>query len=148
MKTIPEIMQLIRQLDTHIADDFEGQDLDFKQWSTRALEDNLNKMIHYAVCLTNGGGGCVVFGVADKVKGYDKTILGVPENLDLEMLTKTVYAETVPPITPRFDEVRVCHGTGMLLIMTVGPSEAIHSTADGKSVQRNGKECLPIADHE
>ncbi|KIL53029.1 RNA-binding domain-containing protein [Jeotgalibacillus campisalis] len=146
MKTIPEIMKLIKQLDTHVADDFEGQDLDFKQWSTRALEDNLNKMIHYSVCLTNGGGGCVVFGVADKVKGYDKTILGVPKNLDLEMLKKTVYAETVPPILPQFEEVRVRYGTGMLLIMTVQPSEYIHSTADGKAVQRSGKECLPLPD--
>ncbi|PPA69275.1 ATP-binding protein [Jeotgalibacillus proteolyticus] len=144
MKSIHEIMQLVYRLDVHIADDFEGQDLDFKQWSTRALEDNVRKMIHYAICLTNGGGGSVVFGIADRVKGYEKTILGVPANLNIEMLKQKIQEETKPSISPRFDRIGVEFGTGELLVMTVPPSRVIHTFLDGKAVERQGKACVPI----
>ncbi|TDL31860.1 ATP-binding protein [Jeotgalibacillus sp. S-D1] len=144
MKTIQEIMLLISHLDTHIADDFEGQDLDFKQWSTRALEDNVNKMIQYAVCMANGGGGSVVFGIADKVVGYRNTILGVPLHLDIAAFKKKVLEETIPSIEPEFNHVKVRYGTGELLIMTVQASETVHTFTDGRAVVRKEKECLPI----
>ena len=144
LKSIHEIMQLIGRLDKNIADDFEDQDLDFKQWSTRSVEDNIQKMIDYAVCMANGGGGSVVFGIADRVTGYENTILGVPENLSIHEFEYRVQGETVPPIYPAFSRVEVDHGTGEILIMTVQPGTGLHYFRDGKAVIRTGKECLPL----
>lgn len=65
---------IIQQLVYHIAEDFEAQDLEFKQWNFSALEENINKMIKYTVCMANGGEGSIVFGVADKVQVIDKVL--------------------------------------------------------------------------
>jgi len=146
MKSINDIMQLIGRLDQYIADDFEDQDLDFKQWSTRSIEDNINKMIEYAICMTNGGGGSVVFGIADRIKGYDHTIIGVPLHLDIEEFKNQVEIETVPSITPTFHQIKVSHGTGEILIMTVHPSRHLHTMRDGKFIIRKGKECLTMTE--
>ena len=67
MKTTSEIMSLLDELDNgKIADDLERQDLDFKEWIQRSFDDNIKLMIKMAVCMANGGGGSIVFGVADK----------------------------------------------------------------------------------
>jgi len=52
----------------NIADDFEAQDLDFKEWVEKSLNDNINLAVKMAVCMANGGGGTVVFGIRDKLK--------------------------------------------------------------------------------
>ncbi|MBM7580435.1 ATP-binding protein [Jeotgalibacillus terrae] len=143
MKSIHQIMQLIGRLDAHVADDFEGQDLDFKQWSLKT-EDNIRKMIEYAICMANGGGGSVVFGIADGVKGHSKTILGVPENLDVASFHQRVFEETRPQLSAEFDMVELDYGTGQVLIMTVDGRGGPYAFADGKSVIRKGKECLTI----
>ena len=62
-------MRIIDHLDHHIADDFEAQDLDFKQWNYRCREDKVKKVIRYAVCMANGGGGSVVFGWPTRCRG-------------------------------------------------------------------------------
>ena len=46
------------------------------------------------------GGGTVVFGVADRVQGRDHAILGVPPEIDSNLLKKAVYDQTDPKITP------------------------------------------------
>ena len=91
MKSKKEIMGIIDNLEHHIADDFEAQDLDFKQWNDRCREDNVKKMIRYAVCMANGGGGSVVFGVADRVRGIDNVLKGVPFDVEINDLQKRVY---------------------------------------------------------
>lgn len=50
------------------------------------MEENINKMIKYALCMANGGGGSVVFGVADKVRGMDNVLFGIPFEVDIEEL--------------------------------------------------------------
>ncbi|UTW70478.1 putative DNA binding domain-containing protein [Anaerobacillus sp. HL2] len=64
-----EVHKLLDKLETSIADELESQHLDFKQWITRSFDDNIKLMLKMAVCMANGGGGSVVFGVADKVIG-------------------------------------------------------------------------------
>jgi len=49
-------------LEENIADDFEAQDLDFKEWVEKSLNDNINLAVKMAVCMANGGGGTVVLG--------------------------------------------------------------------------------------
>lgn len=143
MKNKSEIMRIIQQLDHHIADDFEAQDLDFKQWNFSAVEENVNKMIKYAVCMANGGGGSVVFGVADKVRGTDNVLVGIPFDVDIEELQKRIFETTDPPITPSFDEIFYKDHTIRLLVMNVLPERPPYTTKGGAATIRQGKECLP-----
>lgn len=136
-------MRIIQQLDHHIADDFEAQDLDFKQWNYSAVEENVNKMIKYAVCMANGGGGSVVFGVADKVQGIDNVLVGIPSDVDIEELQKRIFENTVPPITALFDEIFYKDHSIRLLVMNVLPERPPYTTKGGAATIRKGKQCLP-----
>ena len=62
-----EVEQLLNQLDRRTADDLESQNLDFKEWDTRNPNQSVRTLVAAAVCMANGGGGTVVFGVADKL---------------------------------------------------------------------------------
>ncbi|AOV06795.1 ATP-binding protein [Sporosarcina ureilytica] len=146
MKSKLEIEAIIQQLETRIADDFEAQDLDFKQWNDSSVEENIKKMIRYAVCMANGGGGSVVFGVADKVTGLSNVLLGVPFKINIQVLQQRIQNHTVPPILPSFDEILYGNGTIRILIMHIFPGNAYYTTIEGNSTVRQGKECLPY-DH-
>ena len=143
MKNKSEIMEIIQQLDHHIADDFEAQDLDFKQWNFSAVEENVNKMIKYAVCMANGGGGSVVFGVADKMQGIENVLIGIPFDIDIEELQKRIFENTDPHITPSFDEIFYKDYSIRLLVMNVLPKTPPYTTTKGTATIRQGKECLP-----
>lgn len=148
MKSKSEIMDIIQKLEHHIADDFEAQDLDFKQWNDRCREDNVKKMIKYAVCMANGGGGSVVFGVADRVRGLDRVLIGVPFDVDIHELQQRIYEQTTPHLTPSFDELFYKNHTIRLLIMNVLPEMPPYTTIDGTASIRRGKECLPYKINE
>lgn len=143
MKSKLEIEAIIQQLETKIADDFEAQDLDFKQWNVNSIEENIKKMIKYAVCMANGGGGSVVFGIADKVTGLSNVLLGVPMEINIQALQKRIYDNTVPPILPSFDEIYYENKSVRILIMNILPGDAYYTTLEGDSTVRQGKECLP-----
>ena len=85
-----------------------------------------------AVCMANGGGGTVVFGVADQVQGRDKAILGVPPDIDSNLLKKAVYDKTDPKITPVFEELSVPEGTGRLLLMQIYPGMPPYTDTAGR----------------
>ncbi len=91
MKSIKEIEELLPQLDTLTADDLEAQDLDFKEWGLSSRQHAVDLVIRMTICMANGGGGTVVFGVADKVIGQAKAILGVPPEIDINQLKLAVY---------------------------------------------------------
>ena len=143
MKSKSEIMAIIRQLEHHIADDFEAQDLDFKQWNDKSLEENVKKMIRYAVCMANGGGGSVVFGVADRVQGLEHVLLGVPFDVDIPALQKRVADSTDPSLTPSFEEIFYNNHSIRILIMNISPATQPYTTTDGTATIRKGKECVP-----
>ena len=143
MKNKSEIMRIIQQLDHYIADDFEAQDLDFKQWNYSALEENINKMIKYAVCMANGGGGSVVFGVADKVRGMDNVLLGIPFDVEIGELQKRVYENTDPHINASFDELFYNDYSTRLLVMNIFPETPPYTIKGGTASIRQGKACLP-----
>lgn len=82
LRSKDDILKILDLLEEHIADNFEAQDLDFKEWIERSLNDNINLAVKMAVCMANGGGGTIVFGIKDKVKGRNKVILGVPPTVD------------------------------------------------------------------
>lgn len=112
MRTAAEITQLLDELDHCIADDLEDQDLDFKQWPENSRNDAVELVVKMAVCMVNGGGGTVVFGVADRVTGRATAIPGIPMDIDINILKKAVCDKTDPKITPVFEDLKVLEGTG------------------------------------
>ena len=68
MRELTEVRSLLAALDTRVADDLEGQDLDFKEWPADDRHA-IRMAVEAAVCMANGGGGTVVLGVRDKVVG-------------------------------------------------------------------------------
>ncbi|MED4015772.1 RNA-binding domain-containing protein [Sutcliffiella cohnii] len=139
-----EIYHLLDKLETNIADDLESQQIDFKQWNTRSFDDNVKLMLKMAICMANGGGGSVVFGVADKVKGRSNAILGVPQDLDTTILQKRIYEKTDPHLTPVFEDIVVPEGSKRLLLMNVYPGMPPYTTTDGAATIRQGKDCIPF----
>lgn len=134
---------LLDELEGKIADELESQKLDFKRWKG-SIEENIKLIIENAVCMANGGGGSVVFGVADRLKGRSQAILGVPANLDITIIVQRVYERTDPHITPVFELVDVPEGTGKILVMNILPGLPPYTTTDGKATIRQGDKCIPF----
>nr|WP_276672234.1 ATP-binding protein [Chlorobium limicola] len=101
-------------------------------------------MVHMAVCMANGGGGTVVFGIADRIEGREKAIIGVPAEIDTNLLRKAIYDQTDPKITPVFEELRVPEGTGRLILMLIYPGMPPYTDNSGWGSIRIGKDCQPL----
>jgi len=144
MWTIEQIEDLLPDLDHQIADEFEGQYLDFKEWDGSSKRDSIQKVVDMAICMANGGGGTVVFGVADKVKGRDKALSGIPQDIDLNLLKKAVYDRTDPKITPVFEELYPQGSQTRLIVMQIHQGIPPYTDTNGKGKIRIGKECKPL----
>lgn len=144
MRTAKEIIDLLPELEHRVADDLEDQDLDFKQWEGHSRDKAVRIVVQMAVCMANGGGGTVVFGVADKARGRSEAILGVPLEIDINLLKKAVYDQTDPKITPVFENLSVLEGTGRLLLMHIYPGLPPYTDTAGRGTIRIGKECQPL----
>ena len=143
MIQMSEIPALLEQLDNHIADDLEGQELDFKQW-----EDNFKEMmkilVRAVVSFANAGEGLVIVGVKERVKGCEKAILGIPRSVEPLGVQKSIYDQTEPHITVKVQEISVEYGTGRLLAIQVFPGMPPYTTSDGAGWIRVGKENRPL----
>ena len=144
MRSAKDIATLLLELEYHIADEFEDQDLDFKQWDTLSRDKSVQMIVRMAVCMANGGGGTVVFGVADHVKSRQLAILGVPLEVDINILKKAVYDQTDPKIMPVFEEMSVPEGTGRLLLMHIYSGLPPYTDTSGRGTVRIGKDCQPL----
>jgi ATP-dependent DNA helicase RecG len=144
MRSAKDIAELLPELEYHIADEFEDQDLDFKQWDMLSRDKSVQMIVRMAVCMANGGGGTVVFGVADHVKGQQLAILGVPLEVDINILKKAVYDQTDPKIMPVFEEMSVPEGTGRLLLMHIYSGLPPYTDTSGRGTVRIGKDCQPL----
>lgn len=144
MRTIRDMEELLDELENCTADELEDQDLDFKEWDTSSMNKSVRLVVHMAVCMANGGGGTVVFGVADGVLGRTAAILGVPPEVDVNRLKKAVYDQTDPKITPVFEDLRVPEGTGRVLIMQIYPGLPPYTDTAGRGTVRIGKDCQPL----
>lgn len=139
-----DIITLLERLEQEPADALEGQELDFKEWDAHSKNKALDLLVEMAVCMANGGGGSVVFGVRDKVVGRGNAILGIPPEIDINILARTVYDETDPKLTPEFEEVAVPEGTGRLLLMHVRGMLKPYTTTAGLGKIRVGRDCMPL----
>ena len=116
LRTVPEIEELLERLDHRMADDLEDQDLAFEEWSGDGKR-SFRTAVEWAICMANGGGGAVVFGVAEGVLGRARAIRGVPPEVDLNRLKRAVYGGTDPKLTPIVEEIQVPEGTGRIVVM-------------------------------
>lgn len=144
MRTASEILELLDELAHRPAHELEDQDLDFKVWPARGIEKAVSLVVEMAICMANGGGGTVVFGVADKVVGRDKAILGVPPEIDVNRLKKAVYDSTDPKLTPIIEDLRVPEGTGRLLAVQVHGGLPPYTDTLGGGKIRIGRDCQPL----
>lgn len=144
MRTVDQISGILPALEHSIADSFEDQDLDFKQWDESSIDDAIDLVVKMAVCMANGGGGTVVFGIADKVIGRTMAIKGVLLSIDINRLKLAVYDETDPKITPEFQDLFVPEGTGRLLLMQIHPGMPPYTDTKGRGTIRVGKDCKPL----
>ncbi|WP_419939591.1 ATP-binding protein [Candidatus Palauibacter sp.] len=143
-RTRGEVETLLARLDECPAGDLEAQDLDFKD-VTRADPRTVARLaVEMAVCMANGGGGTIVFGVADRVVGRDDAIRGVPPELDVNRLKLAVYDSSEPKITPVFEELYVPEGTGRLVLMHIHPGMPPHTDTRGRGTIRVGTDCKPL----
>jgi len=144
MRSIKEIQDLLNELENQPAHTLEDQDLDFKEWIKRSMADSVAVVVEMSVCMANGGGGTVVFGVNDEAVGRSKAILGVPPIVDVNRLKKAVYDATDPKLTPVFQEIGVPEGTGRLIVMQIYPGLPPYTDTSGKGKIRIGKDCQPL----
>ncbi len=144
MRSRDDIQKLLAEIEIRSADDLEDQDLEFKEWKSRSLKDAVSQVLEMAICMANGGGGTVVFGVNDKAIGRGKAILGVPPEIDVNRLKKTVYDSTDPKLTPVFEELLVPEGTGRILVMQVYPGIPPYTDTSGGGKVRIGRDCQPL----
>ena len=144
MQDISGIRLFLDELEHKPADALEGQDLDFKEWNARSLCDSVALVVEMAICMANGGGGTVVFGVNDKAVGRSNAILGVPPEIDINRLKKAVYDSTDPKLTPVFQELAVPEGTGRLIVMQIYPGLPPYTDTQGRGKIRIGTDCQPL----
>ena len=144
MPTTIEIAALLDELDHHVADDLEGQRLDFKEWIARSRDDSVRMAIEMTICMANGGGGTIVLGVRDRVTGRADAIRGVPADVDVARLQRSIYDRTDPKLTVQIEELAVPEGTGRLLLIQVYPGMPPYTDTAGGGKVRVGKDCMPL----
>ena len=143
-KTRAEMLDVLDRLDDCVADDLESQHLDFKEWDASSDPKAIRKVVAAAVCMANGGGGTVVFGVADRVKGRRRSVVGVPHYVDCGILAVRVHDSTDPRLTPVFEEIEVPEGTGRLVAMHVHPGIPPYTDTAGRGWIRIDDQCKPL----
>ena len=144
MRDLSEIRLVLDELEHQPADALEAQDFDFKEWNSRSMNDAVALVVEMAVCMANGGGGTVVFGVNDKAVGRSNAIRGVPPEVDINRLKKAVYDSTDPRLTPVFQELEVPEGTGRLIVMQIYPGLPPYTDTQGRGKIRIGTDCQPL----
>ena len=143
-KTRAEVKALLDRLTERCGDELEDQDLDFKEWERTSVRRAMRTVVDMAVCMANGGGGTVVFGVADEERGRERAVRGVPAEVEVNRLKLAVYDSTDPKLTPVFEELHVPEGTGRLILMHVHPGIPPYTDTGGRGTVRVGSDCKPL----
>ncbi len=143
--TIPtndEILALLDELETSTADDLESEFLDFKPWSDSKSE--LKVAVMYAACFANAGGGVIVFGIEDRVRGRANAIHGA-KNYTIDTWKRGIFQGTTPSLEVDVEELSVPEGTGKLVIVRIPRGEhPPYGTIAGLYKRRVGKNCMGL----
>jgi len=76
--------------------------------------------------------------------GRKSAILGIPLEVDVNILKKAVYDQTDPKIMSVFQDLRVPEGTERLLVMQIHPGLPPYTDTAGRGTVRVGKDCQPL----
>ena len=144
MLLLSDIPALLEELELKIADDLEGQDLDFKEWKSDSYREMIKVLIKAVVSFANAGDGTVIVGVKERVKGKERALVGAPLDVDCLAVQRSIYDGTEPHITVRIDELRIAYGTGRLLVIQVFPGMPPYTSTDGTGWIRVGKQSMPL----
>lgn len=109
----------------------ENEHIEFKGRNT-----SLDQVAEAVVCFANGGGGLILFGVAD-----DGEITGTKLK-KADSVTRHVYHTTSPSTLVQHQVVAV--GGRDVIAVWVDPSDRLISTTRGGYTQRLGTECVPM----
>ena len=143
MIEISKIQNLLEELDNKIADELEGQELDFKEWAGNAKE-MIQILVRTIVSFANADGGIIIVGIRERVKGRENAILGIPKSIDILDLQRSVYDRTEPHITVKIHDIAVEFGTGRILAIQVFPGMPPYTNSEGAGWIRVGKENRPL----
>jgi ATP-dependent DNA helicase RecG len=116
----------------------ESSALDFKE-DAGSRGDLENVLVRAAVCFANAAGGVVVVGVADRATGAD-ALRGT--DLDPDWVRQRIHERTNPRLLV---DVEVRYKPVRLLVVRIHPSAAVHADTAGRSWQRVGRDCKPLA---
>ncbi len=137
-----EVQTLLRRLDGEPADALESETLECKGWDPSGdLKGQIKDLRESVVCLANARGGTIVLGIRDRATTRGRAIVGVGD-LDPERLRRALFDGTDPHLTVEIEELleRDCR----VLLVHVPRGVTIHSTSEGVSKIRIGKECKPL----
>lgn len=122
-----------------LADEVETSTLDFKQQDLRSVGDTQNGVADAATCFANAGGGTVVLGVSDHIRGLS-AITGT--TLNATDLRRRVYEVTQPPLDVSVNEYWF-EGT-RLLIVTAQEGLDVYASRGRVPTRRFEDRCLPM----
>ncbi|GIW56390.1 MAG: hypothetical protein KatS3mg082_2794 [Nitrospiraceae bacterium] len=113
MRDLGEIRSLLDELESQPAGALEGQDLDFKEWNTRSIQDASGPGRGDGGLYGQWGRGHGRLSASTTRQSDDaNAILGVPPEIDINRLKKAVYDSTDPKLTPVFQELAGSGGDG------------------------------------
>lgn len=140
--TNDEILVILDQLESSVADEMESFWLEFKPW--REPREDMRVAAETAACFANADGGAIVFGVADRTRGRAQAIHGA-SRYDINTWRSSIFASTRPNLNVEVSELTVPEGTGKLLVVRVpkGPTPP-YGTAEGLYKVRVSKSCMPL----
>lgn len=145
MLRLSDVTTLLEELDHKVADDLEGQELDFKEWKEDAsYREMIKVLVKAVVSFANAGMGIIIVGVKERVKGKEKALVGVPLDINNLQVQRSIYENTEPHITVKIDEVAIGYGTGRLFAIQVFPGMPPYTSTDGTGWIRVGKESMPL----
>src|SRR5690606_15242105 len=99
-----QLLALLDQLEQRAGDELESQFLDFKR--SQGPKEDLKVACEYASCFANAGGGVLVFGIDDQVRGRAQAIQGVRGH-DPDVFRRGIFSNTRPSIDVQIEELRV-----------------------------------------
>src|SRR6478735_174017 len=135
-----ELLAELDKLECGTADSIESEILDIKG-RPRGRDELKRWLVDMAVCFANQRGGCLLVGIADRVKGRDKAIVGIGD-VSFRGLERDVYSSTDPHILIEIEELTAPEGR--LLAAHIPKGIPPHTTSAGMASIRVGDSCQPL----
>lgn len=125
--------------------DLESEILEFKQEESADPRRSLEMLADAVVCLANGEGGEIVFGVANGRAGVD-AFTGVSAKVTVDVVRRGIFDRTRPSLSVPVSETS--EGGSRLIVITVPKGAVYYANGAGTSTRRVAAECRPFPPEE